>query len=98
MHEDVHHEHLPPAHTSDRYMPAAAIPAQSLERLTQAIEKLNQRYSFWYALLHGMSIGIGSTIGVALVLWIIFKVLSYLDFIPGIDGLQQGIENLIENR
>ena len=88
MHEPDHHDHLP----------AASIPAQSLERLTQAIEKLNQRYSFWYALLHGVSIGIGSTIGVALVLWIIFKVLSYLDFIPGVEALREAVRPYLDGQ
>ena len=88
MHQSEHHDHLAPA----------AIPAQSLERLTKAIDKLNQRYSFWYALLHGISIGIGSTIGVALVLWVIIKLLTYLDFIPGVEAIREAVRPYLDGQ
>ncbi|MEK7461139.1 MAG: DUF5665 domain-containing protein [Patescibacteria group bacterium] len=78
-----------PLSTNHEHHPPAAIPAQSLERLTRAIDLLNRRQTLWFGFWHGLVVGIGSTVGVTIILSVVAWVLARLDFIPGIDQIQR---------
>jgi hypothetical protein len=70
-------------------IPPAALPAQSVERLIRAIDLLNRRQTLWFSFWHGLVVGIGSTVGVAVILSLALALLNYLDFIPGIERIQE---------
>jgi len=85
-------------HRDSSHVPAASVPAQSIERLTQAIERLNRRSSLWYGFWHGLLSGIGSTVGVVIILYGAAWLLAQLDFIPGLDRFSGMIQNILSQR
>lgn len=87
-------------HTGNKQsvVPPVAFPTQSIDRLTKAIELLNRRLTLWYGFWHGLLAGIGSTVGVAAVLYLIYWVLAALDFLPAAESVRQTIKGLINNR
>ena len=85
---------LPPNQEVTKYHPPVAIPTQSVERLTQAIDLLNRRQTLWFSFWHGLMVGVGSTVGVAVILSLAIWFLNYLDFIPGIDRIQNLLQTV----
>lgn len=75
-------------------LPPAAVPAQSIERLSRAIDLLNRRQTLWFGFWHGLVVGIGSTVGVAIILSLAVWILNWLDFIPGIERIQQLLQTV----
>lgn len=80
------------------HVPPAAIPAQSIERLTRAIERLNRRNTLWFSFWHGLLIGVGSTVGVVVILYGFAWLFSELDFIPGLDRASEVLKNILNQR
>ena len=79
---------------NDHDLPPASIPAQSIERLRESMERLYARYSMWTAFRNGLLAGLGATVGVAIILSLLISTLNLLDFIPGIDKVLRGLETI----
>lgn len=64
------------------------------KRLRKAVDVLNRRSTFLSTVLRGFFAGIGSTLGVAVVLTLVYWLLNYLNFIPGATDVRDFLSTL----
>lgn len=69
--------------------------SEEMDQLTKAIEKLNSRMSLGYGFLHGIFVGLGTTVGVAIVLGLVGFVLQQI-IAPHVPGFQDSANNLLQ--
>lgn len=77
---------------------------EKLESIEKNLQKINRNLSSLHTikrgLINGIASGIGATIGLALVLYILVRILSSLDYVPFINNLLEitKLDELIENQ
>ncbi|MBI2263393.1 hypothetical protein HY373_00780 [Candidatus Berkelbacteria bacterium] len=69
---------------------------ENIEKLTLATEKLVRRTSLWYGFWHGILVGIGSTLGVVIILTVAIYFLNKLVFVPVLGPKLQQILSIFE--
>ncbi|TSC92676.1 MAG: hypothetical protein CEN89_544 [Candidatus Berkelbacteria bacterium Licking1014_7] len=67
---------------------------EHIVNLHKSTEKLAQRKSCWYGFLYGIALGLGATIGVAVVSGVLFYILQQLRQLPFVNS--EYINNIIE--
>lgn len=67
----------------------------SIDRLTAVETKILRTNQWWYSLLHGLMVGIGGTVGVALVATVLLAVLNRLTNVPGADTARDLIQRSV---
>jgi hypothetical protein len=56
---------------------------QSIDQLRRVEEQHLVTRQWWYGLIHGLMVGIGGTVGVAIVLTVVIAILNRFAAIPG---------------
>lgn len=65
--------------------------SESIKQLNRTTKQLVRQQTLWYGFVHGIIVGIGSTVGVALVLAFILLILRRLEFVPVIGDFVEKI-------
>lgn len=70
-----------------------------LEKLTKAVEQSNRQRTLWYSALHGIVVGVGSTVGAAVILLVVallFRNLIGLPYLGSLGRLLPKLEQVLE--
>lgn len=68
---------------------------EEIKKLNESIDRLNRRLSLGYGFLHGIFAGLGTTIGVAIVLGVTAFVLRQV-IAPYLPGLQDNLQGVLQ--
>lgn len=68
---------------------------QAMQELATVNRRLLRTQTWWYLLLHGILVGIGGTIGVAVVVSGLLSLINRLSGIPGADTARYLLENSV---
>lgn len=68
----------------------------NIEKLTETTEKLVRRSSLWYGFWHGILVGIGSTLGVVIILTVVIYFLNKLILVPVLGPKIKDVLDLLE--
>ena len=66
-----------------------------LRELRKSVALSNRQATLWYSFIRGAVTALGATVGVAIVLSLIFWVLQQLSFIPGTANLATELQHLL---
>lgn len=67
----------------------------SIDQLRQIEERHLRTHTWWYAFGHGIMVGIGGTVGVAIVFSIVLAVLNRFSDVPGADTARDLIQRSV---
>lgn len=62
---------------------------EQIEKLTQAVEQSNRRNGLWYSFWHGIFVGLGSTVGVLIIVSLMLYVVKNLLQLPPLKNFNQ---------
>lgn len=62
---------------------------EQIEKLTEAVERSNRRATLWYSFWHGIFVGLGSTVGVLIIVSLMVYVVQNLLELPGLNTFNQ---------
>ena len=69
---------------------------QSIDELVRVERKILRTQQWWYSIIHGIMVGIGGTVGIAIVLTLILGLLNKLERVPGAATARDLIEHAVD--